>query len=197
VPGSTDPACASVDLPLGANGQVNLVQQTCASAGATSGLCADPANADKTIISFIQGDFTGIYTPGSNASVVLTCANAKCPHISDDPAHLYNAWEESVEDFTSYPVFAQSSAPGSVDWSQVIPCQTAPILGNVPQASATTIPAGAEFCVDVASITRNVTDFTIVGGTGSEHEHGVFTPGPHFGDLSVTVHFLNDPKLYI
>ncbi len=195
---TTDPVCTNVALDQGANGAVQLVQQPCAGIDTVNGVCGKADNANAPVITYVKGDFGNLYNPGAPASVRITCIRTLCPHISDD-AFTYNAWEESAEDYLTYPIFALPSdvplTPSSA-WSTVLPCQTtsngspATITEWNRLDSATTIPAGQQFCVDVATITRN-TD-----GTGTNGRTG-FLPGPHYGDLSFSVYFLTDPRLHI
>jgi hypothetical protein len=183
---STDlPICGQTILPNGANGQVSLAAQACTGIDTGNGLCAGESGTAPLVLS-VTGNFKDptsglpLYSYAHPASETFTCMSSLCRHrLNDDPAQIYNSSEESIEDYLDYPLFIHlSQTDGFV---QVPACQVVPSSESGPLPSANGIPGdntvGA--CVDVTSIVRNVT-------TGS----------PHYGDVSFTVLFVDDPKTH-
>jgi len=177
---ATSPVCGQTTLPNGANGQVSISEQLCTDA---SGQCAVQGNGSTPLVLSVAGNFKDssglpLYTDGTPASEVVTCAASQCPALNDDGGILANSNEESIEDFTSFPLYIQLSQ--TEGYVHVPSCQVIPTDPDALVA-ATTIPPGSspQACVDVHSIVRNVTP-----------------DSGHFGDVSFTVYFVDDPKTH-
>jgi len=177
---ATSPVCGQTILPHGANGQVSISEQLCTD---SSGQCAVQGNGATPLVLSVTGNFndsTGapLYSDTSPASEVVTCAASQCPAFDDDGQVLANIPEESIEDFVSFPLYIQMTpAAGyvTVPSCQVIPANPAQLVS----VQAVTQGSSPQACVDVASIVRNV-----LPNSG------------HYGDVSFTVYFVEDPKTH-
>lgn len=178
----TNPVCGQTILPNGANGRVVISEQPCTD---SSGECAPTQeNGGKPLVLSISGNFkdangNALYTYEAPATEVVTCESAQCPALADDgDGSLANSPEEAIEDFDSFPLFIQLTQTDG--YAQVPSCQAIP-SDPANLVSADTIPQGNTVgaCVDVASIVRNVD-----------------VESPHYGDVSFTVLFVDDPKTH-
>ena len=115
-----------------------------------------------------------LYSFASPASETLTCLAAVCPHIKDDSGVIDNSSEESIEDYSSFPLHIQLTQ--TEGYALVPACQVVPSTenGDLP-ASGGVIPPDNPIgaCVDVTTIVRNTS-----------------------GDVSFTVLFVDDPKTH-
>ena len=182
----TDPVCSTANLPQGANGQVDLVQQVCTSADVlppsdvTPGplpVCA--ANPTKPVLTLVQGDFTNkgdgnLYTPSAPASMTITCLAAVCHDPDTDSLSDNNTTEEIAEIIAAYPGHAKSSAVSALDpspaWHTLAACNPPPTQGAEP-GSWNIIPDGTIFCSDHSSYLFDLS-----------------------GNLSFTIYYLIDPR---
>ncbi len=166
----TDPVCSTANLPNGADGQVNLIQQLCDS---TDNIPVCATNPSQPVITSVLGDFTdgkggNLYTRSAPASMTIVCLAAVCHDPDGDSLSDSDTAEEIAEIIAAYPGHAKTSlvpveGPGPV-WEQLAPCLT-PIEGSP------VIPSTTQYCSDHSSYSFD-----------------------EAGNLSFTIYYLTDPK---
>jgi hypothetical protein len=169
--GSTNSACVGVSLPQGASGSVALGFEDCSTSGANVGTCAPGTSGTSgNVVAHLTADLkkwdytttpatsVNLYGPTTPATLNYVCSATKCPwDTHDDEGAPYNAWEESVEAYNAFPLYAQDGSTPGAAFYRVPPCQD--ITGSTG-AAFTAVPAVQKSCIDVTKLLRNL-DSTI------------------------------------
>ena len=174
--------CSNAGLPQGANGTVTISMGTCSADGCNSGSAPAAANLQANLK---DANNQPLYSAASPASLTYVCSVENCAIGLDDRTgsdvgpsgtctsgkikqadnycyNLYNNWEESVEDAQAYRIIAKGV--NDTTFYQVQACQSngtnnliSGFHENAPVGSVTTVPAGVKSCIDLTTVTRNLT----------------------------------------
>jgi hypothetical protein len=166
---ANNPACASANLPNGANGTVTLFLESCQLAGVSVGACLPGTSGVGNVVAHLTANLKdnsggSLYSAAHPASLTYVCSAVRCPwnkHSDDDAKG--NGWENAYEAYKNFPLYAEDASNPGVLY-KVPACQTDNFDEGHSVLPATTVPGPQKSCVDVTTIKRNLTTGDIAFG---------------------------------